>query len=102
MTGKGKVPPVGSVSYLSYLTTISCPFGRYRYLRLPLEQPWQDMFQKKWKKTLELFSGMSNIFGIGDGILITGFGEWGKAMMNLKLKKKNVSLGMLAFPSLIK
>ena len=32
----------------SYLTIFSCPFGRYRYIILPLRAaPAGDMFQKK-------------------------------------------------------
>ena len=42
----------------------SCPFGRYRYIRLPFGvAPVGDMFQKKIEK---LFSGMPNGFGIAD------------------------------------
>ena len=55
----------------SYLTIFSCPFGRYRYIRLPLKAAIAgDMFQKKMDK---LLSDMSNIFGISDDILIASF-----------------------------
>ena len=35
----------------------------------------RDMFKKKID---DLFNGMPNVFGIANGILITGFDEWGK------------------------
>ena len=48
----------------SYLTIFSCPFGRYRYIRLPFrEAPAGGMFQKKID---ELFTGMPNVFSIAD------------------------------------
>ena len=57
----------------SYLTNFSCPFGRYQYIQLPFgESPVGDIFQKKID---ELFSGMSNVFHIADGIMIAGFDE---------------------------
>ena len=57
----------------SYLATISCPFGRNQCIRLSFGAgPVGDMFQKKID---ELFSGMSNVFGIADDILIIGFDE---------------------------
>ena len=52
----------------SYLTTFSCPFGRYQYIRLPFEaEPEGNMFQEKMD---ELFNDISNVFGIADDILI--------------------------------
>ena len=60
----------------SYLTTSSCPFGKYQYIRLPFGvAPVKDMFQKK---IYELFSGMPDVFGIADDILIAGFDKCGK------------------------
>ena len=60
----------------SYLTIFSCPFDRYRYIRLPLgAAPADNMFQKKID---ELLGGMLNVFGIGDDILITGSDEQSK------------------------
>ena len=56
----------------SYLTTFSCPFGRYRYKRLPFRAaPARDMFQKK----------VDGLFGIVDDIfycrfLWVGLGPW--------------------------
>ena len=45
-------------------------------MRLPLGTALVgDMFQKKIGK---LFSGMPNVFGVADMILITGFDEWSK------------------------
>ena len=59
----------------SYLTAFSCSFDRYRYIRLPIRAaPTRDMIQK----IDEILSSISNIFGITDDILITGFDEWGK------------------------
>ena len=44
----------------------------YQYIRLPFRAaPVGDMFQK----IDELFSSMSNVFGIADVILIVGF-KW--------------------------
>ena len=57
----------------SHLKTFCCPFGRYRYIRLPFRVALMgDLFQKKMD---ELFSGMSNVFVIADDILIAGFDE---------------------------
>ena len=54
----------------SYLTTFSCPFGRYRYKHLPFgAAPAGDMFQHKID---EIFNDMPNVFGIADDILVTG------------------------------
>ena len=57
----------------SYLTTFSCPFGRYRYIWLPSGvAPAGDMVQKKIDK---LFQRLPNMFGIADNILIAGFSD---------------------------
>ena len=58
----------------SYLTTFSCPFCRYRCIRLPFRSILAgDMSVKKIDV---LFSGMSNV---ADDILIAGFDEWGNS-----------------------
>ena len=45
-----------SDEHLSYLTTFSCPFGRYRYMQFPFGVALAvDIFQKKIDK---LFSGI--------------------------------------------
>ena len=55
----------------SYLTTLSCPFGRYQYARLPFGAALAGyMFQRKIDK---LFNDISNVFGIANDILIAGF-----------------------------
>ena len=59
----------------SYLTTFSCPFGRYRYKWLPFGAvPAGDMFQ--WKID-EIFNDMPNVFGIADNILVIGYDKDG-------------------------
>ena len=56
-----------------YFTTFSCPYGRYRYVRVIFGAGQVgDMFQKKID---ELLSGMSNVFSIADNILIRGFDQ---------------------------
>ena len=56
---------------LSYLTTFSCPFGRYQYITLPFgAAPAGSMFKKKID---ELFNDIPNASGIADDILIAGF-----------------------------
>ena len=61
---------------LSYLLMFSCPFGRYRYSRLPFgAAPVGNIFQKKIHN---LFTGMPNAFIIAHDILIAGFDELGK------------------------
>ena len=70
------------------------------------------MFQKKMD---EMFNGLANVFGIGDEILNTGFGDQGKdhsdtfgkvlqvyRQGNLKLNKISVFSDVLAFPTLAK
>ena len=57
----------------SYLITVSCPFGKYQYIRLPFgAAPAGNMFQKKID---ELFNDIPNVFGIADDNLIEGFNE---------------------------
>ena len=59
----------------SYLTTFSCPFGRYCYKHLPFRAaPAGDMFQYKIN---EIFNDMPNIFGIADNILVIGYDKDG-------------------------
>ena len=59
----------------SYLTTFACPFGRYRYKRLPFRaMPAGDMFQSKIDK---IFNDMPNVFGIADDILVKGYNKDG-------------------------
>ena len=56
---------------LSYLTTFSCPFGRYQYKQLPFGAALAgNMFQWKIDK---IFNDMPNIFGIVDNILLIGY-----------------------------
>ena len=60
----------------SYLTTFSCTFGRYRYIRLSFGVvPTRDMFQRE---TEEMFHGLRNVFYIADDILIAGFDDLGR------------------------
>ena len=55
----------------SYLTTFTCPFGRYRYKCLPFgAAPVGNMFQNKID---EIFNDMPNVFGIADDILVIGY-----------------------------
>ena len=51
----------------SYLTILSCPFGMYRYIKLPFgTAPAGDMFKKKMD---ELFNEIPNVTVIDDDIL---------------------------------
>ena len=60
----------------SHHTTVSCPFGRYRYLQLLFGvAPVGDIFQRKIH---ELLQGLPNVFGIADDILIAGFNKMGR------------------------
>ena len=53
-----------------------CLFGRYRYVRLPFgAAPSGDMFKKK---TDELLSGVPNVIGLADDILMAGFEKDGR------------------------
>ena len=64
---------------LSYLTTFSCPFGRYRYKHLPFGAvPVGNMFQHKIDK---IFNDMPNEFGIADDILVIGYDKMGQITM---------------------
>ena len=58
---------------LSYLTTFTCLFGRYRYKHLPFGAvPVGNMFQCKIN---EIFNDMPNVFGITDDILVIGYNK---------------------------
>ena len=57
----------------SYLTTYSCPFGRYWCKRLPF-----GVASFTQRKIGELFHGLHNVFGIADDILIAGFDDFGR------------------------
>ena len=60
---------------LSYLTTFSCPFGRYRYKCLLFGAALAgNMFQHKIDK---IFNDMPNVFGIADDILVIGYDKNG-------------------------
>ncbi|KAL0159196.1 hypothetical protein M9458_042921, partial [Cirrhinus mrigala] len=57
----------------SYLTTFSSPFGRYRWLRMPMGiSPAPEIFQRKLTLALE---GLPGTYIIADDVLITGQGE---------------------------
>ena len=59
----------------SYLTTFSCPFGRYWYKHLPFGAvPVSNMFQRKID---EIFNDMPNVFGTADDILVIGYNKNG-------------------------
>ena len=59
----------------SYLTTFSCPFGRYWYKCLLFGAALAgDMFQCKID---EIFNDMPNVFGIADDIFVIGHGKSG-------------------------
>ena len=59
----------------SYLTTFSCPFGKYRYKCLPFGAVLAgDMFQRKIN---EIFNDIPNVFGIADDILVIGYNKDG-------------------------
>ena len=49
-----------------------------------------NMFQKKTDK---LFSGMPNVFGIADDILIVGIDEWGKDHVETLEKVLSIQAG---------
>ena len=60
---------------LSYLTTLSCPFGRYQYKQLLFRAVLAgDMFQWKIDK---IFNDMLNVFGIADNILVISYDKDG-------------------------
>ena len=57
----------------SHLTTFSTPFGRYRWLRMPMGiSPAPEIFQRKLTQALEDLPGL---YIIADDVLITGQGE---------------------------
>ncbi|KAK5866505.1 hypothetical protein PBY51_020693 [Eleginops maclovinus] len=57
----------------SYLTTFSTPFGRFRWLRMPMGiSPAPEIFQLKLTQALE---GLPGIYIIADDVLITGEGH---------------------------
>ena len=56
--------------------TYSCPYGWYPYVRILFGvAPVNGMYQNK---IVGLFSDISNIFGIADGILVVGFDTFGR------------------------
>lgn len=56
----------------SYLTTFATPFGRFRWLRMPMGiSPAPEVFQRKLMQTLE---GLPGVYIIADDVLITGEG----------------------------
>ena len=59
----------------SYLKTFFCPFGRYRYIRLPFGAALGGCM---FHKLDEIFTGLPNVFSIADNTLLAGFGEQGK------------------------
>ncbi|KAL1252058.1 hypothetical protein QQF64_019854 [Cirrhinus molitorella] len=57
----------------SYMATFATPYGRYRWLRMPMGiSPAPEVFQRKLSQALE---GLQGIYVIADDILITGEGE---------------------------
>lgn len=57
----------------TYLTTFATPFGRFRWLRMPMGiSPAPEIFQRKLTQALENLPGT---YIIADDILITGEGE---------------------------
>ncbi|KAK5853431.1 hypothetical protein PBY51_007214 [Eleginops maclovinus] len=57
----------------SFLTTFATPFGRYRWLRLPMGvSPAPEVFQRKLTQALDDLPGL---YIIADDVLITGQGE---------------------------
>ena len=94
-----------------YLTTFSCPFGRYWYKCLPFGAvPVGNIFQCKID---EIFNDMPNVFGIADDILVIGYNKNGadqdKAVysvlrqcqdVNLKLNKEKCHFRCTSIPFL--
>ena len=97
----------------SYLTTFSCLFDRYQYIRLLFgEVPVGDMFEKKVDK---LFNNIPNVFGISNDILIAGFDEEGSdhdkmlkkvlqicRQSNLKLNKDKCLFRFMGIPFMVR
>ena len=95
----------------SYLTTVSCLFGRYQYKHLPFGGvPLGYMFQHKID---EIFNDMPNVFGIADNILVIGYDKNGADCneavysvlkwcqdVNLKLDKEKCHLRCTSIPFL--
>ena len=89
----------------SYLTTFSCPLGKYWHKCLPFRAvPAGNIFQCKKDK---IFNDVPNVFGIADDILVIGYDKDGedhdKAVykvlrqcqdVNLKLNKEKCHLGV--------
>ena len=78
----------------SYLTTFTCPFGRYWYKCLPFRAvPAGNMFQCTID---EIFSDMPNVFGITDDILVIGYDkdrkDHNEAVYNVLRQCKEVNL----------
>ena len=78
----------------SYLTTFSCPFGRYQYKRLLFGAVLAgDMFQWKIDK---IFNHMPNVFGIADDILVIGYDKDGadhdEAVYNVLRQCQDINL----------
>ena len=78
----------------SYLTTFTCPFGRYRCKHLWFGAVLAgDMFQCKIN---EIFNDMPNVFGIADDILVIGYNKDGadhdKAVYNVLRWCQDVNL----------
>ena len=65
----------------SYLTTFATPFGRFRWLRMPMGiSPAPEVFQCKLMQALE---GLPGIYIIADDVLITREGEtWQSASLD--------------------
>ena len=93
----------------SYLTTFTCPFGRYRHKRLLFGAvPVGDMFQCK---NNEIFNDIPNVFGIAHDILVIGYNK-GRADhdqvvynvlrwcqdVNLKLNKEKCPFRCISIP----
>ena len=93
----------------SYLTTFSCPFGRYSYKRWPFRAvPAGNAFQQKID---EIFNDMPNEFGIADDILVIRYDKDGADHdaavynvlrqfhdVNLKLNKEKCHFRCTAIP----
>ena len=57
----------------SYLTTFATPFGRFRWLKMPMGiSPAPEIFQRMLTQALE---GLPGIYLIADDVLITGEGD---------------------------
>lgn len=64
----------------SYLTTFATPFGRFRWLRMPMGiSPAPEVFQRMLTQALE---GLPGIYLIADDVLITGDGDTQETALN--------------------